>query len=70
MIRGEKYFFFRLTPIEDGLPDVYRIAKSFEDLYVRFGSFYMSNFHSIVKLNEVTIEHIRAIDEFLLQQLS
>lgn len=70
MIRGEKYFFFRLTPIEDGLADEYRIAKSFEDLYVRFGFFYMSKFHSIVKLNEVTIEHIRAIDEFLLQQLS
>lgn len=69
MINGKKYFFFRLTPIQDGLPDEYRIAESFIDLYTRFGSSYMSKFHSIVKLNEVTSEHINAVATFFTQLL-
>lgn len=65
MIRGEKYFFFQLIPNRKGASIEYRIAKSFEDLYLRFGSAYLANFHSITKLNEVTLEHIRAIGCFL-----
>lgn len=70
MIRGETYYFFRLDrTFNDPYPE-YRVAKSFEDLNLRFGASYMSQFQFVVQLNEVTLEHIRAIDHFLIQQIS
>lgn len=70
MIRGESYYFFRLDHCENDIYPEYRIAKSIEDLSLRFGESYINCFHSITKLNEVTLEHIRAIDKFLFQQIS
>lgn len=70
MIGGKKYYFFRLDPVDpDGVSE-YRIAQSFVDLSHRFGASYLAQFRMIVQLNEVTLEHIRAIDEFLFQQIS
>lgn len=70
MIRGKRYFFFRLDAVPNDQFPEYRIAESVEDLHLRFGDTYMRQFHSITQLNEVTLEHIHAIDSFLLQQIS
>lgn len=70
MIRGEKYYFFRLDrTFNDPYPE-YRIAKSFDELKLRFGHLYMSQFQFVCQMNEVIAEHLRAIEEFLISQLS
>ena len=69
MINGKHYYFFRLDTIPDDPSPEYRIGESIEDLHFRFGDMYLRQFHSITQLNEVTIQHIVAIDRFLLQQL-
>lgn len=70
MIAGKKYYFFRLDRVfNDPYPD-YKVGESVHDLFIRHGHLYMSQFQFISQLNEVTIEHIRAIDAFLLQQIS
>lgn len=70
MIRGEKYYFFRLNRFPNDDYPVYRVAKSIADLRLRLGDFYVNEFYSITQLNEVTAEHIRAITLFLTQNIS
>ena len=70
MINGKHYFFFRLDTVPDDQCPEYRIAESIEDLQLRFGDLYLRRFHSITQLYEVTIDHIVAINQFFLQQIS
>lgn len=70
MIKGKRYYFFRLDTVpDDPYPEI-RIAESIDDLHLRFGDIYMRQWHSITQLCEVTIDHIIAINHFLLQQIS
>lgn len=69
MISGKHYYFFRLDTIPDDPSPEYRIGESIEDLHLRFGDMYFRQFYSVTQMYEVTIEHIIAIDRFLLQQL-
>lgn len=69
MIAGKTYYFFRLDTIPNDPYPEYRIAESVDDLHLRFGDVYIRQFCSITKLYEVTIEHIHAINTFLLHNI-
>ena len=63
---SDKFYFFACYDKFD-CPH-YFIARDFEDLYLRFGSHFMSHFVDICRTSRVTQEHLDAIDIFLKQQ--